>query len=153
LTIVLRAAFDFFFMDTLDKLSAFSVAAFILACLSPFAGPAAFVPAIVCGHLALRQRKTEPSLHGYGFGFAGLLVGYTVGAVYLAVYAGIFSLILNNVGRVAAVSTPSAHQPHSLTDWLPEHPGSTLIGVIAAFTVGLIGVDRLFAALRRARRD
>ena len=66
-------------MNAMEGLSALSIAAFLLACLSPFAGPMAFLPAILCGHLALRERKREPGLQGYRFGFAGLIVGYAVG--------------------------------------------------------------------------
>ena len=68
-------------MNAFEKLSALSVAAFVLACISPFAGPLAFVPAILCGHLALRERKIEPDLFGYRFGAAGLIIGYAVCAV------------------------------------------------------------------------
>ena len=41
-------------------------------------GPLGSIPAIVCGHLALRKIKTEPSLRGYGLGLAGLIIGYVV---------------------------------------------------------------------------
>jgi hypothetical protein len=41
-------------------------------------GPITCIPAIVCGHLALRKIRSEPGLRGYGLALAGLIIGYIV---------------------------------------------------------------------------
>jgi len=41
-------------------------------------GPITCVPAIICGHLALRRIRKEPILRGRGLALAGLIIGYIV---------------------------------------------------------------------------
>lgn len=41
-------------------------------------GPITCIPAVVCGHLALRKIRSEPALRGYGLALAGLIIGYIV---------------------------------------------------------------------------
>jgi hypothetical protein len=41
-------------------------------------GPITCIPAVVCGHLALRKIRSEPGLRGYGLALAGLIIGYIV---------------------------------------------------------------------------
>jgi len=41
-------------------------------------GPITCIPAIICGHLALRRIRKEPTLRGRGLALAGLIIGYTV---------------------------------------------------------------------------
>jgi hypothetical protein len=41
-------------------------------------GPIGCIPAIICGHLALRKIRSEPALRGYGLSLAGLIIGYVV---------------------------------------------------------------------------
>jgi len=48
-------------------------------------GPLGSLPAIVCGHLALRKIKKEPSLRGYGLGLAGLIIGYAALGLFLVI--------------------------------------------------------------------
>ena len=48
-------------------------------------GPLGSLPAIICGHLALRKIKREPALKGYGLGLAGLIIGYAALGLFLAI--------------------------------------------------------------------
>jgi len=41
-------------------------------------GPVGCIPAIICGHLALRRISKEPTLQGRGLALAGLIIGYIV---------------------------------------------------------------------------
>jgi len=41
-------------------------------------GPVGCIPAIICGHLALRRISKEPTLQGRGLALAGLIIGYCV---------------------------------------------------------------------------
>ncbi len=41
-------------------------------------GPVGCIPAIICGHLALRRISKEPTLQGHGLALAGLIIGYCV---------------------------------------------------------------------------
>lgn len=43
----------------------------------------ASIAAVICGHMALKQTKTNPALGGRGMAFAGLILGY-VGVAVLA---------------------------------------------------------------------
>jgi hypothetical protein len=52
-------------------------------------GPLGSLPAIICGHVALRRIKKEPSLRGYGLGLAGLVIGYVVLVISLLILPGI----------------------------------------------------------------
>lgn len=47
-------------------------------------GPITCIPAIICGHLALRKIRSEPALRGYGLALAGLVIGYIVLGLSLA---------------------------------------------------------------------
>ena len=48
-------------------------------------GPVGSIPAVICGHLALRKIKKEPSLRGYGLGLAGLIIGYAALGLFLVI--------------------------------------------------------------------
>jgi len=41
-------------------------------------GPVGCIPAIVCGHIALRKIRTEAKVQGRGLALAGLIIGYAV---------------------------------------------------------------------------
>ena len=49
-------------------------------------GPLGSLPAIICGHLALRKIKREPALKGHGLGLAGLIIGYVVLGLSIAIF-------------------------------------------------------------------
>lgn len=49
-------------------------------------GPLGSLPAIICGHLALRKIKREPALKGYRLGLAGLIIGYVVLGLSIAIF-------------------------------------------------------------------
>jgi CRISPR/Cas system-associated exonuclease Cas4 (RecB family) len=48
-------------------------------------GPVCCIPAIICGHLALRRMGREPALRGYGLAIAGLIIGYIILGISIAV--------------------------------------------------------------------
>jgi hypothetical protein len=48
-------------------------------------GPVCCIPAIICGHLALRRMGREPPLRGYGLAIAGLIIGYIILGISIAV--------------------------------------------------------------------
>lgn len=48
-------------------------------------GPVCCIPAVICGHLALRRMGREPALRGYGLAIAGLIIGYIILGISIAV--------------------------------------------------------------------
>lgn len=56
--------------------SGLAIASLVLGCLSVVLGPLGCLPAIVCGHLALRDIQRNPVYGGEGIALAGLIVGY-----------------------------------------------------------------------------
>lgn len=49
-------------------------------------GPLGCIPAIICGHLALRRIRRQPGLGGHGLALAGLVIGYVVLGLSLALF-------------------------------------------------------------------
>jgi hypothetical protein len=41
-------------------------------------GPIGSIPAVICGHIALRKIRKEATVKGYGLALAGLIIGYAV---------------------------------------------------------------------------
>jgi len=68
------------------RTSGLAVASFVFSLV----GPLGSLPAIICGHLALRKIKKEPLMRGYGLGLAGLIIGYVVLVMSLVFFVGIF---------------------------------------------------------------
>ena len=50
----------------------------IAALVFSLIGPLGSIPAVICGHLALRKIRKEPALGGRGLALAGLIIGYVV---------------------------------------------------------------------------
>jgi len=50
-------------------------------------GPVGCIPAIICGHLALGKVKKEPAVQGRGLALAGLIIGYVVLGLSIAITA------------------------------------------------------------------
>ncbi len=57
------------------RTSGLAIASIVLAVVL---GPFGIVPAVVCGHLALRRIERDPSLTGRGLAVAGVIIGYTM---------------------------------------------------------------------------
>ncbi|MHC4282176.1 MAG: DUF4190 domain-containing protein [Planctomycetota bacterium] len=55
-------------------------------------GPIGSLPAIVCGHIALRKIRKEAAVKGYGLALAGLIIGYAVLGLFIVVLTPIFLL-------------------------------------------------------------
>jgi hypothetical protein len=49
-------------------------------------GPIGSLPAVICGHIALRKIRKEASVKGFGLALAGLLIGYAVLAFSIFVF-------------------------------------------------------------------
>lgn len=58
----------------LVRTSGLAIASLVLSVV----GPITCIPAIICGHLALRRIRKEPILRGRGLALAGLIIGYIV---------------------------------------------------------------------------
>jgi hypothetical protein len=54
------------------RTSGLAIASLVLSLIGPFG----CIPAIVCGHIALRKIRKEPTVKGYGLALAGLIIGY-----------------------------------------------------------------------------
>ncbi len=48
-------------------------------------GPICCIPAVICGHLALRKITSKPAVRGYGLAIAGLIIGYIILGISIAV--------------------------------------------------------------------
>lgn len=70
------------------KTSGLAVASLVCSCATVLVGPLGAIPGIICGHLARRQIKRDPSLGGRGLATAGLIVGYGL----LAVFVGLITV-------------------------------------------------------------
>lgn len=55
-----------------NKTSGLAIASLVLSLI----GPIGCIPAIVCGHIALRKIRKEPTVKGHGLALAGLIIGY-----------------------------------------------------------------------------
>jgi len=69
-------------------------------------GPVGSIPAVICGHIALRRVEKTPALKGRGLALAGLIVGYTVFGLSMALAIPIVIPVL--AFRLAAVAPPEA---------------------------------------------
>ncbi len=69
-------------------------------------GPFGLIPAVICGHLALRKIEKNVSLRGRGLALAGLIVGYSIFG--LTIVLAIPILVPALVYRLAATSPPDA---------------------------------------------
>lgn len=49
-------------------------------------GPLGSLPAIICGHIALRRVEKTPALKGRGLALAGLIIGYVVLGLSIAIF-------------------------------------------------------------------
>ncbi len=54
------------------RTSGLAIASLVFSFIVPFG----CIPAIVCGHIALRKIRKEPTVKGYGLALAGLIIGY-----------------------------------------------------------------------------
>jgi len=64
--------------DNLKPASARTSGLAIASLVFSLIGPIGCIPAIVCGHIALRKIRKEAAVKGYGLALAGLIIGYAV---------------------------------------------------------------------------
>jgi hypothetical protein len=69
-------------------------------------GPVGSIPAVICGHIALRRVEKTPALKGRGLALAGLIIGYTVFGLSMALAIPILLPIL--AYHKAAITPPEA---------------------------------------------
>ena len=69
-------------------------------------GPFGLIPAVICGHLALRKIEKDVSLRGRGLALAGLIAGYSIFGLTIVLTIPI--LVPALVYRRAAMSPPDA---------------------------------------------
>jgi len=69
-------------------------------------GPFGLIPAVICGHLALRKIEKDVSLRGRGLALAGLIAGYSIFGLTIVLTIPI--LVPALVYRSAAMSPPDA---------------------------------------------
>lgn len=81
------------------RTSGLAIASIVLAVVL---GPFGIVPAVVCGHLALRRIERDPSLTGRGLALAGLIAGYSILGLTIVLIVPILLPLL--VWRSAAVN-------------------------------------------------
>jgi hypothetical protein len=60
------------------KTSGLAIASLVLSLI----GPVGSIPAVICGHLALRKMKKEPIAQGRWLALVGLTVGYTIPCIF-----------------------------------------------------------------------
>jgi len=63
-----------------------AIASLVLSLL----GPVCCVPAVICGHVALRKMARAPALGGRGMALAGLIIGYAGLGLFLVVFSPFF---------------------------------------------------------------
>ncbi|HUV64927.1 MAG TPA: DUF4190 domain-containing protein [Sedimentisphaerales bacterium] len=94
------------------RTSGLAIASIVLAVVL---GPFGIVPAVVCGHLALRRIERDPSLTGRGLALAGLIAGYSV--LGLTIILSVL-ILLPMIAYRAAGTSPSAIETTELR-WFP----------------------------------
>jgi len=84
------------------KTSGLAIASLVFSLI----GPVGSIPAVICGHIALRRVEKTPALRGRGLALAGLIIGYTVFGLSMALAIPIVIPVL--AFRLAAVAPPEA---------------------------------------------
>jgi len=79
-------------------------------------GPVCCIPAIICGHLALRRMGREPALRGYGLAIAGLIIGYIILGISIAVTVPFLLFLGSRVGSAQHISVVNELRSFSLDD-------------------------------------
>lgn len=87
---------------TATRTSGLAVASLVFSLV----GPVGSIPAVICGHIALRRVEKTPALKGRGLALAGLIIGYTVFGLSMALATPIVIPVL--AYRLAAVAPPEA---------------------------------------------
>jgi hypothetical protein len=100
-------------------------------------GPVGSIPAVICGHLALRRVEKTPAIKGRGLALAGLIIGYTVFGLSMALAIPIVIPVL--AYRLAAVAPPEAIE---VTE-LKRFPLDNTEGII---TQSGIQIDKQFSS-------
>ncbi|HUS72807.1 MAG TPA: DUF4190 domain-containing protein [Sedimentisphaerales bacterium] len=69
-------------------------------------GPIGCIPAVICGHIALRKIRKKAHVQGRGLALAGLIIGYVVLGLFIVVLTPVFLLYVDrNEARRSRVAT------------------------------------------------
>ncbi len=79
-------------------------------------GPVCCIPAIICGHLALRRMGREPALRGYGLAIAGLIIGYIILGISIAVTVPFLLFLGAKVGSARHIAVVNELRSFPLND-------------------------------------
>jgi hypothetical protein len=88
------------FVDLQSRTSGLAVTALVMGIctLIPFVNGIAWIPGIICGHMALSQMKRDSSLKGKGMAVAGLIITYVMLVLGIGVLT--YFLVMNKpIGR------------------------------------------------------
>ena len=85
------------------RTSGLAIASLVLALAL---GPLGFLPAVICGHLALRKIEKDVSLRGRGLALAGLIAGYSIFGLTIVLTLPLLLPVL--AWRCAATSPPDS---------------------------------------------
>lgn len=109
--------------------SKFAIWALVLGCSSVICNIFTAIPAIILGHMSLKEIKKNPGMQGYGMGLAGTILGYVFTAFGL-LYIGIVGLsVLIALGNQVKSTTSDTTTPPAITstnsDATPSAPSDT----------------------------
>lgn len=100
-----------------QRTSGMAIASIVLSGLAfVMMGPFASIPGVVCGHLARRECRRDPTLKGQELALAGMILGYVNLAFTAIAFVVVLAVIILMVG-FAAVAHDSA--PPSLLEPTP----------------------------------
>lgn len=88
------------------RTSPLAIWSLVLSLATMVLGPFGCVPGIVCGHLARRAMRRDPSLGGRGLATTGLVVGYALLAVGLVLTAFVAALTVRTAQQLASTMPP-----------------------------------------------
>ena len=78
--------------DNLKPASAQTSGLAIASLVFSLIGPLGCIPAIVCGHIALRKIRKEAGVQGRGLALAGLIIGYVVLGLFIVLFTPLLLL-------------------------------------------------------------
>jgi hypothetical protein len=95
----------------------------VLSLLSLVLGPLGSIPGIVCGHLAKRAIRRNPSLQGGGMATAGLVLGYLFLVAFLATLVFFVYFTKQVMKAVYEAGGPAAFMEQQAGPTAPSHAG------------------------------
>jgi len=125
------------------RTSGLAIASLVLSLLIP----SGCIPAIVCGHIALRKIKKGPALQGRGLALAGLIIGYIFLGPFLLVLFGVGAGLIGKMTsvtieeQVAIEVTELKHYPLDNTEGVLTQSGVSLDRQISSDGNGSLRIE------------